>query len=59
MMYLGYTNEISLPNRDLGLYDVNSFIFDLQVKEAAPCRSTSMRLACNPQPRYRGDDPIP
>ena len=29
MMYLGYTNEIPLPNRDLGLYNVNSFTFDL------------------------------
>ena len=29
MMYLGYTTEIPLPNRDLGLYNVNSFTFDL------------------------------
>ena len=57
-MYLGYTNEIPLPNRDLGLYDVNSFIFDLQVKEAAPRRSASIRLSHAPQPSYRGADPI-
>ena len=59
MMYLGYTNEILLPNRDLGLYVVNSFTFDLQVKEATPRRSASARLTHNPQPRYCGDDPIP
>ena len=41
MMYLGYTNEISLPNRNLGLYTVNSFFINLQVKEAAPRRSVS------------------
>ena len=59
MMYLGYTNKILLPNRDLVLYAVNSFTFDLQVKEAAPRRSASARMTRNPQPRYRGDDPIP
>ena len=48
MMYLGYTNEIPLPNQDLGLYDVNSFTFDLQVKEAAPHRSVSARLTHDP-----------
>ena len=59
MMYLGYTNEIPLPNQDLGLYTVNSFLINLQVTEAAPRRSASARLTRNPQPRYRGDDPIP
>jgi hypothetical protein len=29
MMYLGYTTEIPLPDRNLGLYVVNSFIFEL------------------------------
>jgi hypothetical protein len=29
MMYLGYTTEILLPDRNLGLYVVNSFIFEL------------------------------
>ena len=29
MMYLGYTNEILLPNRDLGLYTMNSFLINL------------------------------
>ena len=59
MMYLGYTNEIPLPIRDLGLYALNSFTFDLQVKEAASCRSASTRLTHDPQPRYHGVDPIP
>ena len=59
MMYLGYTNEISLLDRNLSLYAVNSFTFDLQVKEATPRRSASTRLTHNPHPRYRGDDPIP
>ena len=59
MMYRVFSTEISLPNRDLGLYAMNSFIFDLQVKEAAPRRSAFARMTRNPQPRYRGDDPIP
>ena len=48
MMYLRYTNEILLPNRDLGLYAVNSFTIDLQVKEVAPCKSASTRLTHDP-----------
>jgi hypothetical protein len=48
MMYLGYTNEIPLPNRELGLYTVNSFLINLQVSEAAPRRSASTRLTHNP-----------
>ena len=59
MVYMDHTNEIPLPNQNLGLYAVQSFIFDLQVKEASPHQSTSTRLTCNPQPRYRGGDPIP
>jgi hypothetical protein len=47
-MYLGYTNEIPLPDQNLGLYTVNAFIFDLQVKEAAPRRSAYVRLTRNP-----------
>ena len=56
MMYMDYTNEIPLPDQNLGLYAVQSFVFDLHVKEATPHRSASARLMCNPQPRYRGDD---
>ena len=58
MMYLGYTTEIPLPDPNLGLYVVNSFVFDLQVKEAAPRRSASARITHNLQPRYHNDDPI-
>ena len=58
MMYLGYTNEIPLADWNLSLYTVNSFTFNLQVKEAAPCRSASARITNVPQPRYHGDDPI-
>ena len=59
MMYLRYTNEIPLPNQDLSLCAMNSFTFDLQVKEAAPHRSASARLTHDPQPQYHGADPIP
>jgi hypothetical protein len=59
MMYMDYTTEIPLPDRNLGLYAVDSFVFDLQVKEATPRRSASTRITHNPQPRYHGDDPIP
>jgi hypothetical protein len=50
MMYLGYTNEISLPIWELGLYTVNFFLINLQVLEAAPRRSASARLTRNPKP---------
>ena len=58
MIYMDYTTEIQLPDQKLGLYAVDSFIFDLQVKDVAPRRSASTRLTHNPQPRYRGDDLI-
>jgi hypothetical protein len=50
MMCTDYTTEIPLPDQNLGLYAVDSFVFDLQVKEAAPHRSASARLARSPQP---------
>jgi hypothetical protein len=59
MMYMDYTTEIPLPDRNLGLYAVDSFVFDLQWKEAAPYRSASTRLTRNLQPQYCGDDPTP
>lgn len=59
MMYLNHTNEIPLPNRNLGLYAVDSFVFNLQRVEEAPRRSVSARITRNPQPCYRGDDPAP
>ena len=55
---MDYTTEIPLPDRNLGLYAVDSFVFDLQVKEAAPRRSASTRLTRNPQSRYHCDYPI-
>ena len=30
MMYMDYINEFLLPDRSLGLYVVDSFVFDLQ-----------------------------
>jgi hypothetical protein len=57
MMYTDYMNEFLLPDQNLGLYAVDSFIFDLQRKEEAPHRSASTRITRNPNPQYRGDDP--
>ena len=48
MMYVDYTTEFLLPDRNLGLYAVDSFVFDLQRKEEAPRRSASMRITRNP-----------
>ena len=59
MMYVDYTIEFLLPDQNLGLYAVNSFVFDLQGKEESPRMSDSTRITRNPQPRYRRDDPIP
>ena len=50
MIYMDYTNEIPLLDQNLDLYAVQSFIFDLQVKEAAPRWSASARLTRNLQP---------
>jgi hypothetical protein len=57
MMYMDYTNEFLLSDRNLGLYAVDSFVFDLQRKEEAPHRSASVRIMRNLNPRYCGDDP--
>ena len=59
MMYHGFSTEIPLPNRNLGLYVVDSFTFDLQAKETAPRRSASMRRTHAPWTRYYGADPTP
>jgi len=59
MMYMDYINEFPLPDRNLDLYVVDLFVFDLQKIEQAPRRSASTRITRNPQPRYHGDDPIP
>ena len=58
MMYVDYTTEFSLPDRNLGLYAVDSFVFDFYRKEEAPRRSGSTRITRNLQPWYREDDPI-
>ena len=50
MMYVDYTTEILLSNRNLSLYVVDSLIFDLQRKEEAPCQSASVRITRSPQP---------
>ena len=59
IMYMDYINEFPLPDRNLGLYVVDSFVFDLQKIEQAPRRSAYARITRNPQPRYCGGDPIP
>ena len=48
MMYIYYTTEFPLPDRNLDLYAVDSFVFDLQRKEEAPRRSASTRITRNP-----------
>ena len=48
MMYMDYPNKILLIDQSLGLYAVQSFVFDLQVKEVAPRQSASTRLMRNP-----------
>ena len=58
MMYVDYTTEFPLLDQNLGLYEVDSFVFDLQRKEKAPHRRASARITRNPQPRYHGEDPI-
>jgi hypothetical protein len=59
MMYMDYTNEFPLPNRRLGLYAVDTFIFNLQRKKEELCRSASARITCNPNPQYHGEDSAP
>jgi hypothetical protein len=58
-MYRGYTTKIPLPNQNLSLYIVDSFTFDLQARDAAPRRSSSVRLTHAPRPHYYGTNPIP
>ena len=58
-MYVDYTTEFPIPNRNLSLYAVDSLAFDLQRKEEAPRGSASTRITRNPQPQYHGDGPIP
>jgi hypothetical protein len=59
MMYKDYINEFEMLDRNLGLYVVKSFVFDLQKKGQEPHRSASARFTRNPNPRYRGEDTAP
>jgi hypothetical protein len=59
MMYKDYTNEFEMPDQNLGLYMMESFVFDLQKKGEEPRKSASARFTRNPNPRYRGEDTTP
>jgi hypothetical protein len=56
MMYKDYTNKFEMLDWNLGLYVVESFIFDLQKKGVEPRRSASARFTRYPNLRYRGED---
>jgi hypothetical protein len=59
MIYKGYTNEYPLPNRNLGLYSVESFVLPLQKEGLVLGRGPSARITRNQQPQYRGADAAP
>jgi hypothetical protein len=59
MMYKDYINEFEMSDRNLGLYVVESFVFDLQKKVQEPRRSASARLTRNPNLRYHDEDTAP
>jgi hypothetical protein len=59
MIYLNYTNEFPLLDQNFDLYAIDSFVFNLQRQEEAPCRSASVRITRNLNPQYHGDDPAP
>jgi hypothetical protein len=48
MMYTDYTTKFPLPDWNLSLYAMDSFVFDLQKKEEAPRKSASARITRNP-----------
>ena len=50
VMYVDYTTEFPLPNWNLGLYAVDSLVFDLQRKEEASRKNAFARITRNPQP---------
>jgi hypothetical protein len=58
-MYKGYTNEIELPDRTLGLYSMENFALDLQKPRQAVGRSPSTWITRNLNPRYQGEDATP
>jgi hypothetical protein len=59
MIYRGYTNKVSLPNRNIGLYAVQSLTMNLQKNEAAPHRSASARITRTSHPQVYATDPTP
>jgi hypothetical protein len=59
MMCKDYINEFEMPDWNLGLYVVESFVFVLQNKGQESHRSASIRFTCNLNPRYRGEDTAP
>jgi hypothetical protein len=59
MMYKGYTNEIELLDRSLGLYVVENFVLEFQKLGRQVGRSPSARMTRNQNPRYQGEDATP
>jgi hypothetical protein len=59
MMYKGYTKEIELLDRTLGLYSVENFVLHLQKLGQAVGRSPSAQITRNPNLRYQGEDATP
>jgi len=56
MVYKNFDNEYDLPNRELGLYTVESFVFDLQTGRVSVGRSPSAHFAGTQRPSYHGAD---
>jgi hypothetical protein len=56
IMYKGYTKEIELLDRSLGLYVVENFVLELQKPRRGVGRSPSARVTKNQYPRYQGED---
>jgi hypothetical protein len=57
--YKGFVNEYKLLNKPLGLYDVETFLLDLQRPTRGVGRSSSARISRNTAPRYIGEDGAP
>jgi hypothetical protein len=59
MIYKGYTNKYPLPDRNLSLYSIESFVLSLQKEGLILGRSPSARITRNQQPQYCGADAAP
>lgn len=59
MIYVEHGARIRLPNPDLSLYVVNSFLIDLQANRIVPLRTASTRLAYQPRRQWHDADPTP